>query len=135
MFLEYSMWLSYLQCDPTGYLEVSPTNLNETKAAILFKLSKEFPQKQRIDFQDTFILQCYSLTWKMSWKKTRYLIFGTVKSEGSLDIFTIWGLLGNFSKIRRRNGSFSFVSAFASLCFNYKRNKNLNKPGGKFLFF
>lgn len=47
-----------------------------------------------------------------------YLILGTVKSEGSFEIFTICGLFGNFSKIRRRKGSFSLVSAFASLCFN-----------------
>lgn len=49
-----------------------------------------------------------------------YLILGTVKSEGSLEIFTIWGLLGNFSKIRRRRGSFSLVSALASLCLSYQ---------------
>lgn len=48
----------------------------------------------------------------------QYLIFGTVKSEGSFEIFTICGLFGNFSKMRRRNGSFSFVSALASLCFS-----------------
>ncbi len=49
---------------------------------------------------------------------TQYLILGTVKSDGSLEIFTICGRLGNFSKIRNRRGSFSFVSALASLCFS-----------------
>lgn len=46
------------------------------------------------------------------------LILGTVKSEGSFEIFTICGLFGNFSKILKRKGSFSLVSAFASLCFS-----------------
>lgn len=67
---------------------------------------------------------CSSLPCKESWKNG-YLILGTVKSEGSLEIFTIWGLLGNFSKIRRRNGSFSLVSAFASLCFNWKKETKM----------
>lgn len=48
----------------------------------------------------------------------QYLILGTVKSEGSFEIFTICGRLGNFSKIRNRRGSFSLVSALASLCFS-----------------
>lgn len=48
----------------------------------------------------------------------KYLILGTVKSEGSFEIFTICGRLGNFSKIRNRRGSFSLVSALASLCFS-----------------
>lgn len=58
----------------------------------------------------------------------QYLIFGTVKSEGSFEIFTICGLFGNFSKMRRRKGSFSFVSALASLCFSWKqRNKKITE--------
>lgn len=56
--------------------------------------------------------------WRQEDKLMRYLILGTVKSDGSLEIFTICGLLGNFSNIRKRKGSFSFVSALASLCFS-----------------
>lgn len=67
-------------------------------------------------------------------KKIIYLIFGTVKSEGSLEIFTICGLLGNFSKIRRRSGNFSFVSAFASLCFSYKKKSKRINPHIEALF-
>lgn len=59
----------------------------------------------------------YGLEWGII-QCTEYLILGTVKSDGSLEIFTICGRLGNFSKIRNRRGSFSFVSALASLCFS-----------------
>lgn len=72
------------------------------------------------------ILLCYCYLWRSKKISNKYvvrtvsvavyLILGTVKSDGSLEIFTIWGLLGNFSKILSLRGSFSLVSALASLC-------------------
>lgn len=71
----------------------------------------------RLQLKQNYFLDALHINWL---SVCEYLILGTVKSDGSLEIFTIWGLLGNFSKILSRRGSFSLVSALASLCLSFR---------------